>query len=38
MTRSKPCDPVIALGAMTFGGQTRTPDAERMLDLSLIHI
>ena len=29
------CPPVIALGAMTFGGQTRAADAERMLDMFL---
>jgi len=34
-TRAAKCAPVIALGAMTFGGQTNAKDAERMLDMFL---
>jgi len=33
--RVKKCEPIVALGAMTFGGQTRLADAERMLDMFL---
>jgi len=33
--KAKKCEPIIALGTMTFGGQIRSPDAERMLDMFL---
>ena len=33
--KAKKCEPIIALGAMTFGGQTKSSDAERMLDMFL---